>query len=94
MTKQGGWEKSGFGPRLRELREAAGLTQQELAEKAGCHKQTITKLEAEAQEPAWPLVLALAKVLGVTCDAFAVAPTDTSKRNPGRPPKRPAGGDR
>ena len=71
MTKQGGWGRSGFGRRLRELREAAGLTQHELAEKAGCHKQTITKLEAEAQEPAWPLVLALTQALGVTCEAFA-----------------------
>src|SRR4051794_8758425 len=71
MTKQGGWPKSGFGPRLRQLREAASLTQAELAERTGCHKQTITKLEAETQEPAWPLVLALTKALGVDCTAFS-----------------------
>jgi transcriptional regulator with XRE-family HTH domain len=70
MTKQGGWPSTGFGPRLRELRSQAGVTQKELAERAGCNVFTVAKLERGAQEPAWPLVLALAQALGVNCLAF------------------------
>jgi DNA-binding XRE family transcriptional regulator len=70
MSKIGGWESTGFGPRLKALREAAGLSQLDLAVKAGCHKITLSKLEQGKQEPAWPLVLAICKALGVTCEAF------------------------
>src|SRR5262249_48891626 len=70
MTKQGGWGPTGFKDRLRALRQAAGLTQEGLSRLAGCHVMTITKLERGTQEPAWPLVLALAKALGVECTAF------------------------
>jgi transcriptional regulator with XRE-family HTH domain len=55
---------------LKRLREARGLTQQELGWQSGCHAMTIAKLERGVQEPAWPLVLALAKALGVSCEAF------------------------
>src|SRR3989442_532627 len=93
MTKQGGWPPSGFGDRLRRLREQQGLTQRQLAERAGCHLMTVAKLEAGTQEPAWPLVQALARALGVTCLAFAVeeeagAP-QPAKRGRGGPPKPP-----
>jgi transcriptional regulator with XRE-family HTH domain len=70
MTKRGGWPESGFGRRLKATREAKGLSQAQLAEAAGCHTFTISKLERGEQEPAWPLVLALAKALGVDCKAF------------------------
>ncbi len=35
--------------KIREHREAAGLTQQELAEKAGCSRQFINMLENDTQ---------------------------------------------
>jgi len=66
------WQPSGFAERLRQVREAKGLTQTQLAEAAGCFPMTISKLERGAQEPAWPLVLALARALGVSCQAFQV----------------------
>jgi DNA-binding XRE family transcriptional regulator len=75
MSKKGGWEPTGFGGRLKSLREAAGLSQQQLAERAGCNKFTVAKLEAGKQEPAWPLVLAICAALDVTCQAFAAAPS-------------------
>jgi DNA-binding XRE family transcriptional regulator len=56
---------------LKALRESAGLSQQGLADRAGCNKFTVTKLEAAKQEPAWPLVLAICRALGVTCQALA-----------------------
>ncbi|MCI0462267.1 MAG: helix-turn-helix transcriptional regulator [Gemmataceae bacterium] len=70
MTKRGGWPTTGFGVRLRVLRAQAELTQAQLAEKAGCNQFTIAKLERGVQEPAWPLVLALAQALDVTCLEF------------------------
>jgi len=83
------WAPSGFGGRLQQLREQAGLTQAELAERAECFSLTISKLERGIQEPAWPLVVALAKALGVSCDAFVVeggqAPEGSRPR--GRPRK-------
>jgi transcriptional regulator with XRE-family HTH domain len=89
MTRQGGWPATGFGERLRQLREGAGLTQQQLAERAGCHHMTVSLLERGTQEPAWPLVLALAGVLGITPNEFL--PRDGEQAPPpkrGRPPKQ------
>jgi RNA polymerase sigma factor (sigma-70 family) len=67
---QGGWPDTGFSKRLKELRQLVGLTQEELANRAGCNKFTVAKLEAGKQVPAWPLVLALAEALGQDCTAL------------------------
>jgi transcriptional regulator with XRE-family HTH domain len=93
MTKRvdqgGGWPPTGFGRRLQVLREAAGLSQQELAAAAGCHLMTISKLERGVQEPAWPLVLALARALGVACTEFIQQAGEVSEaRKPARPRKQ------
>jgi transcriptional regulator with XRE-family HTH domain len=87
MTRRGGWPQTGFGERLRELREGAGLTQQQLGDRAGCHTMTIAKLEAATQEPAWPLVLALAQALGVGPNAFLQEPSSSPEPRRGRPRK-------
>ncbi|HZY88619.1 MAG TPA: helix-turn-helix transcriptional regulator [Gemmataceae bacterium] len=63
-------KKTIFGERLRELREAAGLSQQALADLAGMHRQGVNKLEAGDRGPTWESVQALAKALGVDCTAF------------------------
>lgn len=92
MTKRGGWPPTGFAQQLQGLRERAGLTQGELAKRAGCTTMTISKLERAVQEPAWPLVLAIASALGVSCLAFLPSGegTEQPKRKRGRPP-RPSG---
>jgi len=82
---------SGFGARLRQLREAAGLTQEGLAEQAGMHRFGIAKLERGEREPAWATVQSLAKALGVNCLAFqddgeTVHPAEPA-RTRGRPKK-------
>jgi transcriptional regulator with XRE-family HTH domain len=59
-----------FGARLKQLREAAGLTQGGLAERAGLHKLGVAKLEQGLREPTWATVQALARALGVSCSAF------------------------
>jgi transcriptional regulator with XRE-family HTH domain len=89
MTRQGGWPASGFGVRLRLFREGAGLNQSQLAETAGTTQATVARLEAGHQEPAWPLVLALAKALGVTANDFQPREGDARPGPPkrGRPPR-------
>jgi len=81
-------QAAAFGHRLRELRERAGLTQTQLAERAGLHRQGIVKLERGEREPAWSTLLALAEALGVDLNSFAEPPeTPVTARGPGRPPK-------
>ena len=78
-----------FGPRLRELREAAGLTQKQLAERAELHYMTLVKLERGERVPSWETVVQVSRVLGCSCEAFltpATNPEPETRR--GRPPKR------
>src|SRR5262249_25819887 len=76
-----------FAGRLKELREQAGLNQQELAERAGMSKGGIANLEQGRTKPAWDSVLALAAALGVSCEAFQAAPASRPEPQRGRPPK-------
>ena len=57
---------AGFGARVKQLREAAGLTQTALAEKAGTHFTTVAKLEADERSASLRLAVSLAEALGVS----------------------------
>jgi transcriptional regulator with XRE-family HTH domain len=85
-----------FGPRLKELREAAGLKQHELAERAGLKKAGIANLEQGRTRPHWDTVVALCRALAVSCDAFMLPPTEREPPGPGRPakPKDEAAGEK
>ena len=96
-------ETTPFGRRLRELREAAGLTQMELAEKvkaAGVSYGAVRDIEqGKSKSPTWDTVLALAAALGVDCAAFNAAgddekAEDATPRKPGRPSGKPADAER
>lgn len=76
-----------FAGRLRELREAAGITQAELATRVGVIRDAVAKWEAGNREPSWSNIIAVAAALGVTCEAFLQAPGAVESRGPGRPPK-------
>jgi transcriptional regulator with XRE-family HTH domain len=76
-----------FAGRLRELRESAGLTQEQLAERAGMAWRTITHLEGGDRKPTWETVLALCQALGVDCGEFTREPTSPHEPRRGRPPK-------
>ncbi len=81
-----------FARRLKELREGAGLTQQQLGEQAGMHKLSVAKLEQGIREPTWATVQALADALGVSCEAFREEPGPMPEPQRGRPRKAaPAG---
>lgn len=77
-----------FAGRLRELREKAGLSREELAELAGMKIGGIRDLEQGVNQPRWETVLMLAKVLEVSCEAFNQPPSaDLPPSKPGRPRK-------
>jgi transcriptional regulator with XRE-family HTH domain len=78
-------EAEWFAVRLKELREAAGWTQQELATRAKLHRMGVAQLEMGRRKPAWETVLALCEALGVKCDVFAEEP---GKRHAGGRPLR------
>lgn len=79
-----------FASRLRELREAAGLTQPQLAERAGMTRDGISHLEQGRRKPSWETVLALCAALGVDCTAFTQEPAKREPQGPGRPASKPA----
>jgi len=76
----------------KSLRESAGITQQELADRARMHKLGVAKLEQGLREPTWATVQSLAKALGVTVLDFVVEGGETEARpaQRGRPRKAPA----
>lgn len=74
-----------FPDRLRELREAAGLTQRQLADQIGVKREAVARWEKGGNEPGWTYILALADALKVDCLAFTSKPTTTAQRGPGRP---------
>ena len=54
-----------FGQWLKQRRKVLGLTQNELAQQAGCAEVTLRKIEASGLHPSAPLVASLARALGV-----------------------------
>jgi len=58
------------GDRLKQVREAAGLTQGELAERVGAGTNQIWRYEKGDSEPSAEVLASLATELGVTADWF------------------------
>lgn len=56
---------SPFDSRVKEHREQAGLSQEELARKAGVSRQTIVNIERGLNEPRVLLAIAIGTILGV-----------------------------
>jgi len=59
-----------FGKRLRTLREAAGKSQGELADKAGLSRVFVNQLEAGNRDPSLSTLTRLARALGVKLEAL------------------------
>lgn len=78
-----------FKDRLRELRAQAGLSRQELADKAGMKLNGIRDLEQGINKPSWETIIALCQALGVTCDSFLLEPGELPPPAAGRPKKAP-----
>jgi transcriptional regulator with XRE-family HTH domain len=89
-----------LGGRIREVREGAGLSREQMAEAAGVSVRAVVQWELGEREPGWFNMLALAAALGVDCTAFTQPPAEREPSRPGRPrkesgeapvPKRPRG---
>lgn len=59
-----------LGSRLKSVRTEAGLTQAELADRAGVSRKTINTVENGVFIPSTLLALSLAKALGTTVEAL------------------------
>lgn len=55
-----------LGGRIRQFRERAGWTQEELAGRAGIGRVTLSRLESGGHSPRYQTLVALAKALGVS----------------------------
>jgi len=60
----------GFAEKLRSSRERAGLSQQQLADLAETHPDSIVKLEAGQRQPSLELAWRLAVALDLSMDDF------------------------
>lgn len=57
-----------FGVKLRELRDSAGLTQEELAIKLNLKKEAISQYENGKREPKTAIMRQMCNIFGVTLD--------------------------
>lgn len=64
--------RTSLGKTIRELRLKAGLTQQQLAERANITMQTLSRLENDKSNPYVPTVEAIAMALGVDSKSLPV----------------------
>lgn len=79
-----------FAEKLRELRDAAGLSEARLAVAAGIPLGTLHNYGLGLRKPSLAAAVKLARALGTTCEAFAacsdVAGEEPKTRRRGRPP--------
>lgn len=81
-----------FGTTLRRLREAAGLTQQQLADQAGISKRTLEGWEQGRNRPRLDVLPALAEALGVAVGALLADLKGPGAKRPRGRPTRPKPG--
>lgn len=61
---------SGVGGRIKALREQAGLSVADLADRVGLSRQQVYNLEADVHKPSWDVVQRVADVFGVSTETF------------------------
>jgi transcriptional regulator with XRE-family HTH domain len=70
-----------FGQTLRSLRQAAGLTQEEVAHRADIHVTYLSQIEGGKRNPGLENIIYLAKAIGVTPAEFFTTFTKTYVNN-------------
>lgn len=79
-----------FADKLRQLRDAAGLTQEQMAARSGINLWTIRGYEQGRREPNWKGVLSLAKALNVAAEVFSECDESSTEEQSARPRGRPS----
>ena len=74
----GGRSRASIGSRIRELRKSSGLTQDQLASKAGIGRVTLVLIEKGEQSPRYETLVALSKGLGRPLGEVLVPDTSRS----------------
>jgi transcriptional regulator with XRE-family HTH domain len=64
---------------IKELREARGLTQEELASQAGTTVGTVSRMEAAKSAPAWATVMQIIDAMGVSLPDLARTVEDSRR---------------
>jgi transcriptional regulator with XRE-family HTH domain len=80
-----------FAEKLRELREAAGLTEFQVADLAGVPRGTVHDYAVGRRLPSLVNACRIARALGVTCHAFAFCDDVLGEATPPRPGRKPRG---
>ena len=70
-----------FGERIRELRLAIGLSQEELAFKSGMHRTYLGGIERGERNPSLKNIAAITKALGVTLSQLFLFGDKESRKN-------------
>lgn len=73
-----------FSERLRELANAAGLSERKLAEKADIPYGTVHNYFIQKAVPSWINMIKLAEALGVECNVFKECDEDLEPKVKGR----------
>jgi transcriptional regulator with XRE-family HTH domain len=77
-----------FGDRIRELRLAAGLTQEDLADRCGLFRTYMSRIETGKANPTLTMIHALADSLAVPVAGLFGVPFTPASRGKTSPPSR------
>jgi transcriptional regulator with XRE-family HTH domain len=79
-----------FQDKLKEVRQQKGLTQEQLAQRAGISLGNVRNYEQGIRQPSWVAVVRLSRALAVSADTFSVCVPDGQQQPAprGRPRKR------
>ena len=72
MSKKRGQITPGLGNRLRQIREQARLTREEVAEKAGISTRHLAAIELEQKNPSVDTLYRLIRVLGISDSSLSL----------------------
>ncbi len=70
-----------FGKRVRELRQARGISQEDLADLAGMHRTYLGGIERGERNPCLRNISAIAEALGVTLEVLFTLEIEKSNSN-------------
>jgi len=79
-----------FAEKMRELRDAKGLSEQKLADASGLPAGTIHGYGLGRRKPSFAAVVRIAKALGVDCTAFAECEDIAREEEPEAADDKPA----